>query len=118
MHDVAIQKLPVRFAIDRAGLVGADGPTHAGAFDIAYLGCLPDFVVMAAADEAELVHMVRDGGGAIDDGPIAFRYPRGEGVGVDMPERGEPLAIGKGRIVREGTQGRAALARRAPRRSA
>ena len=87
MHDVAIQSLPVRFAIDRAGLVGADGPTHAGSFDVAYLGCLPSFVVMAAADEAELVHMVATAA-AIDDGPIAFRYPRGEGVGVDMPERG------------------------------
>ncbi len=82
VHDVAIQKLPVRFAIDRAGLVGADGPTHAGSFDVAYLGCLPDFVVMAAADEAELVHMVATAA-AIDDRPSAFRYPRGEGVGVD-----------------------------------
>ena len=96
-------KLPVRFAIDRAGLVGADGPTHAGAFDIAYLGCLPGFVVMAAADEAELVHMVATAA-AIDDGPSAFRYPRGEGVGVDMPEEGMPLEIGKGRILREGTK--------------
>ncbi len=103
VHDVAIQKLPVRFAIDRAGLVGADGPTHAGSFDIAYLGCLPDMVVMAAADEAELVHMVATAA-AYDDGPIAFRYPRGEGVGVDMPEIGVPLAIGKGRIVREGSR--------------
>lgn len=102
VHDVAIQGLPVRFAIDRAGLVGADGPTHAGAFDIAYLACLPGFVVMAAADEAELVHMVATAA-AYDDGPIAFRFPRGEGVGVDMPERGEPLAIGRGRIVREGS---------------
>jgi 1-deoxy-D-xylulose-5-phosphate synthase len=93
----------VRFAIDRAGLVGADGPTHAGSFDIAYLGCLPGMVIMAAADEAELVHMVATAA-AHDDGPIAFRYPRGEGVGVDMPERGEVLAIGKGRIVREGTR--------------
>ncbi|HKH96116.1 MAG TPA: 1-deoxy-D-xylulose-5-phosphate synthase [Beijerinckiaceae bacterium] len=101
VHDVAIQKLPVRFALDRAGLVGADGPTHAGAFDVAYLGCLPDMVVMAAADEAELVHMVATAA-AYDDGPIAFRYPRGEGVGVEMPERGVPLPIGKGRIVREG----------------
>ena len=106
VHDVAIQKLPVRFALDRAGLVGADGPTHAGAFDVAYLGCLPGFVVMAAADEAELVHMVATAA-AHDDGPIAFRYPRGEGVGVEMPEVGVPLAIGKGRIVREG--GRVAL---------
>ena len=102
VHDVAIQKLPVRFPIDRAGLVGADGATHAGAFDVAYLGCLPNFVVMAAADEAELKHMVATAV-AYDDGPIAFRYPRGEGVGVDMPERGFPLEIGKGRVVREGT---------------
>ena len=87
VHDVAIQRLPVRFAIDRAGLVGADGPTHAGAFDIAYLACLPDFVVMAAADEAELVHMVATAA-AIDDRPSAFRFPRGEGVGVELPERG------------------------------
>jgi 1-deoxy-D-xylulose-5-phosphate synthase len=101
VHDVAIQRLPVRFAMDRAGLVGADGPTHAGAFDIAYLGCLPGFVVMAAADEAELVHMVATQV-AIDDRPSALRYPRGEGVGVDMPEEGKPLEIGKGRIVREG----------------
>ena len=101
VHDVAIQKLPVRFAIDRAGLVGADGATHAGAFDIAYLSCLPGFVVMAAADEAELVHMVATAA-AYDDGPIAFRYPRGEGVGVELPARGEVLEIGKGRIVREG----------------
>jgi len=100
---VAIQKLPVRFAIDRAGLVGADGPTHAGAFDIAYLACLPNMTVMAAADEAELVHMVATAA-AHDDGPIAVRYPRGEGVGVDMPERGEPLPIGKGRVVREGSR--------------
>ncbi len=102
VHDVAIQKLPVRFALDRAGLVGADGPTHAGSFDIAYLGCLPDFVLMAAADEAELVHMVATAV-AIDDRPSAFRYPRGEGVGVDLPEEGIPLEIGKGRIVREGS---------------
>ena len=101
VHDVAVQSLPVRFAIDRAGLVGADGPTHAGAFDIAYLSCLPGFVVMAAADEAELVHMVATAA-AIDDRPSAFRYPRGEGVGVDLPERGEILEIGKGRILREG----------------
>ena len=101
VHDVAIQRLPVRFAIDRAGLVGADGATHAGAFDIAYLANLPDFVVMAAADEAELVHMVATAA-AYSDGPIAFRYPRGEGVGVDLPDRGEALEIGKGRIVREG----------------
>ncbi|MEI5666420.1 1-deoxy-D-xylulose-5-phosphate synthase [Bosea sp. CCNWLW174] len=103
VHDVAIQKLPVRFALDRAGLVGADGATHAGAFDIAYLGCLPDMVVMAAADEAELTHMVATAA-AYDDGPIAFRYPRGEGVGVEMPQHGVPLEIGKGRIVRQGTQ--------------
>ncbi|WP_243372290.1 1-deoxy-D-xylulose-5-phosphate synthase [Microvirga solisilvae] len=103
IHDVSIQNLPVRFAIDRAGLVGADGPTHAGSFDIAYLGCLPNMVVMAAADEAELVHMVATAA-AYDDGPIAFRYPRGEGVGVDMPEKGIPLAIGKGRIVKQGSR--------------
>ena len=101
VHDVAIQNLPVRFALDRAGLVGADGPTHAGSFDVAYLGCLPNMVVMAAADEAELIHMVATAA-AYDRGPIAFRYPRGEGVGVDLPERGVPLPIGKGRIVREG----------------
>lgn len=102
VHDVAIQGLPVRFAIDRAGLVGADGATHAGSFDITYLATLPGFVVMAAADEAELVHMVATAA-AIDDRPSAFRYPRGEGVGVDMPERGEVLPIGKGRVLREGT---------------
>ncbi len=102
VHDVAIQKLPVRFAIDRAGLVGADGPTHAGSFDLAYLGCLPNFVVMAAADEADLVHMVATAV-AHNSGPIAFRYPRGEGVGVDMPEVGVPLEIGRGRVMREGT---------------
>ena len=103
VHDVAIQRLPVRFAIDRAGLVGADGATHAGSFDIAYLANLPGFVVMAAADEAELKHMVATAA-AHDDGPIAFRYPRGEGVGVDMPDQGEVLEIGKGRIVREGAR--------------
>ncbi|WP_442755560.1 1-deoxy-D-xylulose-5-phosphate synthase [Methylocystis sp. JAN1] len=103
VHDVAIQHLPVRFAIDRAGLVGADGPTHAGAFDIAYLGCLPGMVVMAAADEAELMHMVSTAV-AYEEGPIAFRYPRGEGVGVDLPERGEILDIGKGRVLREGSK--------------
>jgi 1-deoxy-D-xylulose-5-phosphate synthase len=103
VHDVAIQRLPVRFAIDRAGLVGADGPTHAGSFDLAYLGCLPGFVLMAAADEAELVHMVATAV-AIDDRPSAFRYPRGDGVGVDMPEAGVPLEIGKARIVREGSK--------------
>jgi 1-deoxy-D-xylulose-5-phosphate synthase len=102
VHDVAIQKLPVRFAIDRAGLVGADGPTHAGSFDLSYLGCLPGFVIMAAADEAELVHMVATAA-ALDDGPCAFRYPRGDGEGVDMPEAGIPLEIGRGRILREGT---------------
>ncbi len=103
VHDVAIQRLPVRFAIDRAGLVGADGATHAGAFDIAYLANLPGFVVMAAADEAELVHMVATAA-AHDDGPIAFRFPRGEGVGVEMPERGQVLPIGKGRIIAEGAR--------------
>jgi 1-deoxy-D-xylulose-5-phosphate synthase len=103
VHDVAIQNLPVRFALDRAGLVGADGPTHAGSFDVAYLGCLPNMVVMAAADEAELVHMVATAA-AYDSGPIAFRYPRGEGVGVDMPEQGVPLTIGKGRVVKEGSR--------------
>ena len=103
VHDVAIQRLPVRFAIDRAGLVGADGATHAGSFDIAYLSNLPGFTVMAAADEAELVHMVATAAGH-DDGPIAFRFPRGEGTGVDMPERGEPLEIGKGRVVRDGSR--------------
>jgi 1-deoxy-D-xylulose-5-phosphate synthase len=102
VHDVAVQKLPVRLAIDRAGLVGADGPTHAGSFDLAYLGCLPNFVIMAAADEAELVHMVATTA-AIDDAPSAVRYPRGEGMGVELPLEGKPLAIGKGRIVREGT---------------
>jgi 1-deoxy-D-xylulose-5-phosphate synthase len=101
VHDVAIQKLPVRFALDRAGLVGADGPTHAGSFDLAYLGCLPGFVLMAAADEAEIVHMVATAV-AIDDRPSAFRYPRGEGTGVQMPDHGVPLEIGRGRIVREG----------------
>ena len=103
VHDVALQKLPVRFAIDRAGLVGADGATHAGAFDVAYLGCLPDFVVMAAADELELMHMVATAA-QIDDRPSAFRYPRGEGVGVELPARGTPLEIGKGRVLREGTK--------------
>jgi 1-deoxy-D-xylulose-5-phosphate synthase len=102
VHDVAIQRLPVRFAIDRAGLVGADGPTHAGSFDLAYLGCLPGFVIMAAGDEAELVHMVATAA-AIDDRPSAFRYPRGEGVGVPLPEFGTPLEIGRGRIVRQGS---------------
>ncbi len=101
VHDVAIQRLPVRFAIDRAGLVGADGPTHAGSFDIGFLANLPDFVVMAAADEAELVHMVATAA-ALDDRPSAFRFPRGEGVGVEMPERGIPLEIGKGRMIAQG----------------
>jgi 1-deoxy-D-xylulose-5-phosphate synthase len=103
VHDVAIQRLPVRFAMDRAGLVGADGPTHAGAFDVAYLGCLPGFVLMAAADEAELVHMVSTAV-AIDDRPSALRYPRGEGLGVPLPAEGKPLEIGKGRIMREGSK--------------
>jgi 1-deoxy-D-xylulose-5-phosphate synthase len=102
VHDVAIQKLPVRFALDRAGLVGADGPTHAGSFDLAYLGCLPDMVIMAAADEAELKRMVATAA-AIDDRPSAFRYPRGEGTGVEMPAEGQALEIGRGRIVREGS---------------
>jgi 1-deoxy-D-xylulose-5-phosphate synthase len=103
VHDVAIQQLPVRFALDRAGLVGADGPTHAGSFDLAYLGCLPGFVIMAAADEAELVHMVATQV-AINDRPSALRYPRGEGVGIEMPSEGKPLEIGKGRIMREGSK--------------
>jgi 1-deoxy-D-xylulose-5-phosphate synthase len=102
VHDVALQGLPVRFAIDRAGLVGQDGATHAGSFDIGYLSALPNFTVMAAADEADLVHMVATAA-RHDEGPIAFRYPRGEGVGVDLPARGVPLAIGKGRVVRQGT---------------
>ena len=101
VHDVAIQSLPVRFAIDRAGMVGADGVTHQGSYDIAYLGCLPDFVLMAAADEVELMHMVATAV-QIDDRPSAFRYPRGEATGIEMPARGTPLEIGKGRIVREG----------------
>lgn len=103
VHDVAIQRLPVRFAIDRAGLVGADGATHAGAFDIGFMSSLPGMVVMAAADEAELVHMVATAA-AHDEGPIAFRFPRGEGMGVEMPERGVPIEIGKGRIVAEGAR--------------
>ncbi|HMM09672.1 MAG TPA: 1-deoxy-D-xylulose-5-phosphate synthase [Paracoccus solventivorans] len=106
VHDVAIQRLPVRFAIDRAGLVGADGATHAGAYDVAYLANLPGFVVMAAADEAELVHMVATAA-ALDDRPSAFRFPRGEGTGVELPERGVPLEIGRGRVVAEG--GRVAI---------
>jgi 1-deoxy-D-xylulose-5-phosphate synthase len=101
VHDVAIQRLPVRFALDRAGLVGADGATHAGSYDLAYLGCLPDFVIMAASDEAELMHMVATAA-SIDDRPSAVRYPRGEGVGVALPGRGEVLALGKGRVLREG----------------
>ncbi len=101
VHDVAIQNLPVRFAMDRAGLVGSDGATHAGSFDLAYLCCLPNFVVMSPSDEAELVHMVATAA-AYDGGPIAFRYPRGEGLGVAMPERGQVLPIGKGRVLREG----------------
>ena len=103
VHDVALQSLPVRFAIDRAGLVGADGATHAGSFDVAYLGCLPNMVLMAASDEVELMDMVATAA-AIDDRPSAFRYPRGEGVGRDMPERGRVLEIGKGRVVQEGTK--------------
>jgi 1-deoxy-D-xylulose-5-phosphate synthase len=104
VHDVAIQKLPVRFAIDRAGLVGADGPTHAGSFDITYLASLPNMIVMAAADEVELMHMVATSA-AIDDRPSAFRYPRGEGVGLELPKKGTPLEIGKGRIIQEGGAG-------------
>ncbi|MGH0000963.1 1-deoxy-D-xylulose-5-phosphate synthase [Pseudovibrio ascidiaceicola] len=103
VHDVAIQKLPVRFPIDRAGLVGADGATHAGSFDTAFLSCLPGMVIMSPGDEAELVHMVSTAA-AYDEGPIAFRYPRGEGIGIDLPEVGMPLEIGKGRIVKEGSR--------------
>jgi 1-deoxy-D-xylulose-5-phosphate synthase len=103
VHDVAVQNLPVRFGIDRAGLVGADGPTHAGSFDIAYLGCLPNFTLMAPADEAELMHMVATAA-AHDEGPIALRFPRGEGVGVEMPSEGAPVPLGRGRILREGTR--------------
>ena len=102
VHDVAIQKLPVRFGIDRAGLVGADGATHAGSFDLAYLGCLPGFVLMAPSDELELMHMVATSA-QIDDGPSAIRYPRGEGTGLALPERGTPISIGRGRIMREGS---------------
>jgi 1-deoxy-D-xylulose-5-phosphate synthase len=102
VHDVVIQRLPVRFAMDRAGLVGNDGQTHAGSFDLAFLGCLPHFVIMAPSDEAELMHMVATAT-AIEDGPSAIRYPRGEGVGVELPARGDVLPIGKGRIIREGT---------------
>src|ERR1700678_341155 len=103
VHDVAIQNLPVRFMMDRAGLVGADGATHAGAFDLAYLSCLPNIVVMAASDEVELMNMVATSA-QIDDMPSALRYPRGEGVGLQLPERGQVLAIGKGRMVKEGTK--------------
>jgi 1-deoxy-D-xylulose-5-phosphate synthase len=103
VHDVAIQNLPVRFAIDRAGMVGADGVTHQGSNDVTYLGTLPNFTLMAAGDEAELMHMVATAA-AYDAGPIAFRYPRGEGLGVAMPERGQVLEIGRGRVVREGTK--------------
>ncbi|MBO6917879.1 MAG: 1-deoxy-D-xylulose-5-phosphate synthase [Rhizobiaceae bacterium] len=103
VHDVAIQKLPVRFPIDRAGFVGADGPTHAGSFDTTFLATLPDFVVMAASDEAQLMHITRTAA-AYDEGPISFRYPRGEGVGVELPERGSIIEIGKGRVVKEGTK--------------
>lgn len=109
VHDVAVQNLPVRFAMDRAGLVGADGPTHAGAFDTAYLATLPNMVVMAPSDELELMHMVATAA-SYNDGPIAFRYPRGEGVGITLPERGNPLAIGKGRIVREAAAGKHRIA--------
>ena len=103
IHDVAIQNLPVRFAIDRAGYVGADGQTHCGAFDLAYLGCIPNFVIMAPADEAELVHMVKTAA-VWDEGPIAFRYPRGSGTGVDLPDAGQVLEIGRGRLMREGSK--------------
>jgi 1-deoxy-D-xylulose-5-phosphate synthase len=103
VHDVALQRLPVRFALDRAGLVGADGATHHGVFDLAFLGCLPDIVIMAPADEAEMMHMVATSV-AIDDRPSFLRYPRGEGVGLDLPERGMVLPIGKGRVVRQGTK--------------
>ena len=117
VHDVAIQNLPVRFAIDRAGLVGADGATHAGSFDVTYLATLPNFVVMAAADEAELVHMTHTAA-LHDSGPIAVRYPRGNGTGVALPETPERLEIGKGRIVREGKQGRDPVPRHAAGRGA
>lgn len=108
VHDVCLQNLPVRFVLDRAGLVGADGATHAGAFDIAYLGCLPNMVLMAPADEAELVHMVATAA-SYDRGPIALRYPRGEGTGVTLPSSGKPMKIGKGRIVRDGENGEGAI---------
>ena len=103
VHDVAIQRLPVRFAIDRAGMVGADGVTHQGSYDVTYLGCLPGFVLMAAADEAELVHMVATAA-VIDDRPSALRYPRGESTGIGVPEEGVALEIGRGRVLREGTK--------------
>jgi 1-deoxy-D-xylulose-5-phosphate synthase len=103
VHDVVLQNLPVRFMMDRAGLVGADGATHAGSFDLAYLGCLPNIIIMAAGDEVELMNMVATAA-TIDDHPSAVRYPRGEGVGLQLPERGQVLAIGKGRILREGTK--------------
>jgi 1-deoxy-D-xylulose-5-phosphate synthase len=103
VHDCAIQNLPVRFALDRAGLVGADGPTHAGAFDVAYLACIPNLVIMSPADEAEMAHMVATAA-AYDDGPIAFRYPRADGIGVELPEEGRPLPIGKGRMIRRGSR--------------
>jgi len=102
VHDVAVQGLPVRFAIDRAGYVGADGPTHAGNYDAAYLGALPGFVIMAAGDEAELRHMVATAA-AHDSGPIAFRYPRGDGLGVELPEHGSVLPIGRGRVLKQGS---------------
>ena len=102
MHDVCIQNLPVRFGIDRAGLVGADGATHAGSFDVAYLGCLPNMILMAPSDELELMHMVATSA-QIDDGPSAIRYPRGEGTGLALPDRGTPLPLGRGRILREGS---------------
>ena len=104
VHDVALQGLPVRFGLDRAGLVGADGATHAGSFDLAYLGCLPGMVIMAPSDEVELVHMVATQA-AYDRGPSAVRYPRGEGSGLALPARGTPLPIGRGRVVREGAKG-------------
>jgi 1-deoxy-D-xylulose-5-phosphate synthase len=112
VHDVVLQGLPVRFALDRAGLVGADGATHAGIFDIAYLGCLPGMVLMAPSDELELMHAVATAA-SLDDGPSAFRYPRGEGLGLALPERGEVLAVGRGRVVSEG--GRVALLALGPR---
>ena len=115
VHDVAIQNLPVRFALDRAGLVGADGPTHAGSFDVAYLGCLPNMVIMAAADEAELVHMVATAA-AHDSGPIAFRYPRGEGVGVELPDAGRSAGDRQGPRAARGIARSAAVAGYPPRR--